>query len=109
MKKCWIAAGMLEAERSFRRLMRMCRFVLKFVVQAIRHEPQGHGAQSCEGMQSIRDAGRGESWARTAVELGYYDEAHMIDEIRRSEHHTASDARRTAPVIAPAAIVYHHG
>jgi AraC-like DNA-binding protein len=33
-------------------------------------------------MQAILAAGRGESWARTAVEFGYYDEAHMINDIR---------------------------
>jgi len=33
-------------------------------------------------MQAVLAAGRGESWARTAVEFGYYDEAHMINDIR---------------------------
>ena len=33
-------------------------------------------------MQALLAAGRGESWARTAVEFGYYDESHMINDIR---------------------------
>jgi AraC-like DNA-binding protein len=33
-------------------------------------------------MQALFAAGRGESWARTAVELGFYDESHMINDIR---------------------------
>jgi AraC-like DNA-binding protein len=33
-------------------------------------------------MQAVFAAGRGESWARTAVEAGYYDESHMINDIR---------------------------
>jgi methylphosphotriester-DNA--protein-cysteine methyltransferase len=32
-------------------------------------------------MQGLLRAGRGESWARTAVEHGFYDEAHMINDI----------------------------
>ena len=33
-------------------------------------------------MQALLAAGRGESWARTAVEFGYYDESHMINDVR---------------------------
>ena len=33
-------------------------------------------------MQALLAAGRGESWARTAAEFGYYDESHMINDIR---------------------------
>jgi AraC-like DNA-binding protein len=33
-------------------------------------------------MQALLAAGRGESWARTAVDFGYYDESHMINDIR---------------------------
>ena len=33
-------------------------------------------------MQKALLAGRGESWARTAAEHGYYDEAHMANDIR---------------------------
>lgn len=32
-------------------------------------------------MQDVLKGGRGESWARTAVEHGYYDEAHMANDI----------------------------
>ena len=33
-------------------------------------------------MQRALWAGRGESWARTAVEHGCYDEAHMAKDVR---------------------------
>jgi AraC-like DNA-binding protein len=34
-------------------------------------------------MQALLAAGRGESWARTAAEFGFHDEAHMINDIQR--------------------------
>jgi AraC-like DNA-binding protein len=45
----------------------------------------GHGPRRLARigrMQALLAAGRGESWARTAVEFGYYDEAHMINDVR---------------------------
>jgi AraC-like DNA-binding protein len=33
-------------------------------------------------MQALLAAGRGESWARTAADFGYYDESHMINDVR---------------------------
>ena len=33
-------------------------------------------------MQRLLLDGRGESWARGAVEHGYYDEAHMANDVR---------------------------
>jgi AraC-like DNA-binding protein len=33
-------------------------------------------------MQALLAAGRGASWAETAVRFGYYDEAHMINDVR---------------------------
>ena len=33
-------------------------------------------------MQRLLLDGRGESWARAAVEHGYYDEAHMANDVR---------------------------
>jgi AraC-like DNA-binding protein len=33
-------------------------------------------------MQAVLAAGRGESWARTAIEFGFHDESHMINDIR---------------------------
>jgi AraC-like DNA-binding protein len=33
-------------------------------------------------MQALLHAGRGESWARAAVDHGYYDEAHMANDVR---------------------------
>lgn len=34
-------------------------------------------------MQRLLKAGRGESWARTAVDHGFYDEAHMAADVRQ--------------------------
>jgi AraC-like DNA-binding protein len=50
-------------------------------------------------MQALLAAGRGESWARTAVEFGYYDESHMINDIRALADATPQMmlAERTAP------------
>ena len=45
----------------------------------------GHGPRKLariNRMQALLAAGRGESWSRRAVEFGYYDEAHMINDIR---------------------------
>ena len=33
-------------------------------------------------MQAMLAAGRGASWARTAVEFGFHDESHMINDLR---------------------------
>lgn len=45
----------------------------------------GHGPKRLmriARMQDVLKAGRGASWARTAAEHGYYDEAHMANDIR---------------------------
>jgi AraC-like DNA-binding protein len=45
----------------------------------------GHGPQRLMRIARMHDVlrgGRGQSWARTAVEHGYYDEAHMANDIR---------------------------
>jgi AraC-like DNA-binding protein len=45
----------------------------------------GHGPKRMARigrMQRLLKAGRGESWARTAVEHGFYDEAHMAADVR---------------------------
>ena len=45
----------------------------------------GHGPKRLmriARMQSVLRAGRGESWARTAADHGYYDEAHMANDLR---------------------------
>ena len=45
----------------------------------------GHGPKRLiriARMQRLLLAGRGESWARTAIEHGYYDEAHMVNDVR---------------------------
>lgn len=44
----------------------------------------GHGPKRLSRigrMQAVLRAGRGESWARTATEYGYFDEAHMANDI----------------------------
>jgi AraC-like DNA-binding protein len=45
----------------------------------------GHGPKRLiriARMQRLLLAGRGESWARSAIEHGYYDEAHMVNDVR---------------------------
>ena len=45
----------------------------------------GHGPRKLariNRMQALLAAGRGESWSRRAAQFGYYDEAHMINDIR---------------------------
>jgi AraC-like DNA-binding protein len=45
----------------------------------------GHGPKRLARiarMQALLRAGRGESWARAAAEHGYYDEAHMANDVR---------------------------
>jgi AraC-like DNA-binding protein len=45
----------------------------------------GHGPKRLiriARMQRLLLAGRSESWARTAVDHGYYDEAHMVNDVR---------------------------
>jgi AraC-like DNA-binding protein len=45
----------------------------------------GHGPKRLmriARMQDVLRAGRGESWARTAADHGYYDEAHMANDVR---------------------------
>jgi AraC-like DNA-binding protein len=39
-------------------------------------------------MQALLEAGRGESWARTAADFGFHDESHMINDIRALAHTT---------------------
>jgi len=45
----------------------------------------GHGPKRLERigrMHAVLRAGRGESWSRTAAEHGYFDEAHLANDIR---------------------------
>jgi AraC-like DNA-binding protein len=52
-------------------------------------------------MQAVLAAGRGESWARTAVDFGFHDESHMINDIRALAKATPqsllNDRLRTPP------------
>ena len=48
-------------------------------------ESTGHGPKRLmriARMQRVLRGGRGESWARTAAEHGYFDEAHMASDVR---------------------------
>jgi AraC-like DNA-binding protein len=51
------------------------------VVTATGHSPKR--LSRIGRMQTLLARGRGESWARTAAELGYHDESHMINDIQR--------------------------
>jgi hypothetical protein len=48
-------------------------------------------------MQAVLAAGRGESWARTAVDFGSYDESHMINDIRARGRDPTDDLEGTRP------------
>ena len=52
-------------------------------------------------MQALLAAGRGESWARTAVELGYADESHMINDVRALADATPARMLQRAATGAP--------
>ena len=48
-------------------------------------EATGHGPKRLARigrMQAVLASGRGDNWARTAAEHGYYDEAHMANDVR---------------------------
>jgi len=59
-------------------------------------------------MQRLLLDGRGESWARAAVEHGYYDEAHMANDVRElvgaTPHALAKDGRFLQAARRPAAL-----
>ena len=70
----------------------------------------GHGPKRLmriARMQRLLLAGRGESWARSAVEHGYYDEAHMANEVRElvgaTPHALLADGRRRTAEISKSA------
>ncbi len=65
-----IARGFGYGERQLRRR----------VLAATGHAPKR--LMRIARMQRVLLAGRGESWARSAVEHGYYDEAHMANDVR---------------------------
>ena len=56
------------------------RHLRRRVLSATGHSPRK--LARIHRMQALLAAGRGESWSRRAVEFGYYDEAHMINDIR---------------------------
>jgi AraC-like DNA-binding protein len=66
----WLARETGYSERHLRRR----------VLAATGHTPKRLGRIG--RMQAMLAAGRGESWARTAVEFGYHDESHMINDLR---------------------------
>ena len=59
-------------------------------------------------MQRLLLDGRGESWARSAVEHGYYDEAHMANDVRElagaTPHALVGDGRFLQAATHPAAL-----
>jgi AraC-like DNA-binding protein len=56
------------------------RHLRRRVLSATGHSPRK--LARINRMQALLAAGRGESWSRRAVEFGYYDESHMINDIR---------------------------
>ena len=65
----WLARESGYSERHLRRRLR---------------EAAGHGPKQLGRigrMQAMLSSGRGESWARTAIEFGYHDESHMINDV----------------------------
>lgn len=57
------------------------RHIRRRVIAATGHGPKR--LMRIARMQDVLRAGRGESWARTALDHGYSDEAHMANDIRR--------------------------
>jgi AraC-like DNA-binding protein len=56
------------------------RQVRRRIIAATAHSPKR--LMRIARMQEVLKAGRGESWARTAAEHDYYDEAHMANDVR---------------------------
>ena len=56
------------------------RQVRRRIIAATGHAPKR--LMRIARMQRLLLGGRGESWARSAVEHGYYDEAHMANDVR---------------------------
>lgn len=56
------------------------RQVRRRILAATEHAPKR--LMRIARMQRLLLDGRGESWARSAVEHGYYDEAHMANDVR---------------------------
>ena len=77
-------AGLAYAARDVRALGRETgygeRQLRRRVIAATGHAPKR--LMRIGRMQRVLLAGRGESWARTAADHGFYDEAHMANDIR---------------------------
>jgi AraC-like DNA-binding protein len=73
----WAAVGLrgLARETGFSE-----RQLRRRVLAATGHTPKR--LMRIARMQRVLKAGRGESWARTAAEFGFYDEAHMANDVR---------------------------
>ncbi len=74
------AAYQMRDVRALRKAVGYSERQLRRRVQAA----TGHGPKRLmriARMQDVLRSGRGESWARTAAEHGYYDEAHMANDI----------------------------
>jgi AraC-like DNA-binding protein len=57
------------------------RHLHRRVIAATGHSPKR--LSRIGRMQALLARGRGESWSRTAAELGYHDESHMINDVHR--------------------------
>ena len=73
----WSASDLGTIARSFGYGERQLR---RRIVAATGHAPKR--LMRIARMQRLLLDGRGESWARSAVEHGYYDEAHMANDVR---------------------------
>jgi AraC-like DNA-binding protein len=73
----WSGADLRAVSRGFGYGERQIR---RRVVAATGHAPKR--LMRIARMQRLLLDGRGESWARSAVEHGYYDEAHMANDVR---------------------------
>jgi AraC-like DNA-binding protein len=77
-------AGAAYAARDVRELARESGYSERQLRRRVA-ESTGHGPKRLmriARMQRLLRGGRGESWARTAAEHGYFDEAHMAGDVR---------------------------
>lgn len=74
------------------------RHLRRRVIAATGHSPRK--LARIARMQALLAAGRGENWAQSAAQLGYYDESHMINDIKALAAATPQEilAERTVAV-----------
>ena len=76
-RPCWVGSDIRAVSRDCGYSQRQLR---RRVFAATGHGPKR--LMRIARMQRLLLDGRGESWARSAVEHGYYDEAHMANDVR---------------------------